>query len=446
MEPKMPVINAPESPGATLSENQILASLDKAGRSANQGEQQLPNKSFLQLLSLSIGFLGIQFAWSIQMGQMSPLLERLGSVPWLTSLIWCAGPVTGIVVQPIVGSLSDRTWTVLGRRRPFLLVGAILTALSLILMPNSPSLLVAAALLWILDASINVSQGPYRALVPDVVPKSQQTFTYALMSFTIGLGSVAAFSIGGLIPSMHNLFYLGAVSMLVAMGWTILTTPEVKRPNSEIAEASPGFFSFIRQTWESIVAMPWDIKKLCIMHSFTWFGLQCLFIFFSLYVAHNLFGTHDANSATYQQAIQKASICYAALNMVCFLFSPMIGKLSNLFSKKAVHTFGLLCLSVSMISMFYLKDPNHALVAMGIMGIGWATTLSVPFAILAERIPAGKEGVLMGTFNIFIAAPQFLASTLAGLLVTQTQNDASALVLGGAAVLLSAFLLQWVKE
>ncbi len=164
-------------------------------------------KSLFQLLSISLGFLGIQFAWSIQIGQMSLLLESLGSVAWLTSLIWCAGPITGILVQPIVGSWSDRTWTLLGRRRPFLLTGAILTALSLILMPNSkaigetmfgnlisaPGLLFAALMLWVLDASINITQGPYRALVPDVVPKKQQAMTYALMSFTIGLGAVSAF-------------------------------------------------------------------------------------------------------------------------------------------------------------------------------------------------------------------------------------------------------------
>lgn len=481
-----PPLTQAESNTAVLAEKPIQSGMDCS--IDTRVSPQPKDKTFWQLLNLSIGFLGIQFAWAIQMGQMSPLLESLGSVAWLTSLIWCAGPVTGIVVQPIVGSWSDRTWTFMGRRRPFLLAGAILTALSLIAMPNSPSLLVAALLLWVLDASINVSQGPYRALVPDVVPQKQQAFTYALMSFTIGLGSVAAFYIGsdipkmrtwaaefisqfqvpqlatplwnwviapfqGLaaafnsIPDMHFLFYLGAVSMLVAMGWTIFSTPEVKRePVTGGETTSPGLFAFFRQTWNSIAEMPQEIKKLCLMHSFTWFGLQCLFIFFTLYVAHNLYGTHDTGSDAYKAAIAKASYCYFLLNLVCFVVSPFIGKLCEIFSKKAVHTVGLLCLGGGLLSSLFLASPDQAMIAMAVIGVGWATTLSVPFAILASKVPVGKEGVLMGTFNIFIAAPQFVASTLAGFLVTFTQNDTTALVLGGLSVLISAFLLQWVKE
>lgn len=436
-----------------------MAGFDKS--TATTTTREPAQKSLWQLLNISIGFLGIQFAWAIQMGQMSPLLERLGSAEWLTPLLWCAGPVTGILVQPIVGSLSDKTWTRLGRRRPFLLVGAILTALSLILMPNSVNLLMAALLLWVLDASINISQGPYRALVPDVVAKNQQAFTYSLMSFTIGLGSVAAFTIGSMIPSMHNLFYLGAFAMLVAMTWTILTTPETQRVQP--AEQTPGFGAFIRQTLQSIGQMPREAKKLCLMHSFTWFGLQFLFIYFSLFMAHNLFGATDSTSAAYTAGVQKASLCYAALNAVCFLVAPFIGKLCERFSKKAVHTLGLACMAGGLLSMPFLTQPDQAMIAMGFIGIGWATTLSVPFALLAAHVPAGKEGVLMGTFNIFIAAPQFVASmfisalkflaaqqfvaaTAIGFLAMQIHNDAMALAIGGVAILTSAFILQFIKE
>lgn len=431
------------TPTRTMTEAALAETVQAIAGTPATAETQ---KSFWQLLNLSIGFLGIQFAWMIQMGQMSPLLESLGSAPWLTSIIWCAGPVTGVVVQPIVGSWSDRTWTFLGRRRPFLLVGAILTAICLVLMPNSPSLLVAAALLWVLDASINVSQGPYRALVPDVIPKPQQAFTYTLMGFTIGLGSVAAAFIGSVIPDMHYLFYLGAASMLLGMGWTIATTPETRRAVEPEASEATGFVGFVRQTWQSILEMPKETKKLCMMHSFTWFGWQCLFIFFSLFVTHQLFGATQPGTPAYKEAGQHVFLCYAVLNTVCFVVSPFLGKLCEVFSKKAVHTFGLLCLSLALVSTFFLTTPAQAMVAMGIIGIGWATTLSVPFAMLASQVPSGKEGVLMGTFNIFIAAPQFVASALAGLIVSQTHNDAAALVLGGLSVLVSALLLQGVKE
>jgi maltose/moltooligosaccharide transporter len=344
-----------------------------------------------------------------------------------------------------VGSWSDRTWTFLGRRRPFLIVGAILTAFALFFMPHSPSLLIAAALLWILDASINISQGPYRSLVPDTVPHEQQPFTYSLMAFTIGLGSVASSLVGYIVPDMHLLFYAGAVTMLAAMIWTMITTPEVQRP-LDPEQKTPGFFAFLTQTWHSMQEMPVDIKKLCLAHSFTWFGLQCFFIFFSLYILQDLLPKSQTTAAWFGKPEQFVMLCFTAWNTVCFIASPLLGKLCNVVGKKPVHTFGLLCFAGGLLGTAMFTQPEQALIAMGVMGIGWASILSIPFAILASKIPPGREGVLMGTFNIFIAAPQFFASFLAGSLVAYTGYNVSALALGGVAILLSAFLLQWVRE
>jgi maltose/moltooligosaccharide transporter len=406
--------------------------------------------SWFRLLSLSIGFLGIQVAWSLQMGQMGPLLERLGSDPILTGLIFAAGPVTGVLVQPIVGALSDKCGSKLGRRRPFLLAGAITTAVVLLLMPNSINLLMAALLLWVLDASINLTQGPYRALVPDVVPPKQQASAYALMSLTIGLGSVAAFWIAAQIDSIHTLFYMGAASILAAMLWTILRTPEQPiqaLPADDRPAATQGLASFFKDTFQTIVAMPKDAKVLCLAHACTWFGLGCLFFFFSLYVPHHIFNATDPNSDLYRQGVQWASLCYAVLNGVCFAFSGFIGKLCNLTSKKAIHTIGLLCMAASLIGMYFLTSPEQVMMAMGLFGIGWATTLSVPFALLSEHIPAGREGVLMGAFNIFVAAPQMLTSLLVGPVVKAAGGEWSvALVIGGTAMLVSALVLQKVNE
>jgi maltose/moltooligosaccharide transporter len=404
--------------------------------------------NFLQLMNISIGFLGIQFAWAIQMGQMSPLLESLGSNPQLMGLISCAGPVTGVLVQPIIGAMSDDSKSRFGRRRPFLLAGALLTAISLILMPNSANLLMAAILLWILDASINISQGPYRALVPDVVPKRQQATAYSLMSLTIGLGSVAAFLIASFIPSMHNLFYMGASAMLLAMGWTILSTPEKAAAQATAStKAETPKENFLVSSLKAITVMPAEGKKLCLAHSFTWFGLMCLFTFFSVYVPHNIFGAADPASQPYKDGVQWASLCYAVLNTVCFLFSAVIGKLSNLTSKKAVHTFGLLCMAVSLISMIFLTTPVEVMIAMGFIGIGWATTLSLPFALLSDHMPKGREGVLMGVFNVFIAAPGILSNLLVGNLVAMyADNRAVAMVAGGLSMVLAAISLQFVRE
>ncbi len=416
--------------------------------------------------NLSIGFLGIQFAWALQMGQMSPLLERLGSEPWLTSMIWAAGPVTGVLVQPIVGTLSDGHRSAFGRRRPFLILGAILTAISLILMPNSAwlgewlanvspvaltfpvGLLVAATLLWVLDASINITQGPYRAMVPDVVGQEQQTTAYALMSLTIGLGAVAAFFIASQITDVHLLFYLGALAMLFAMGWTVFTCPE--KPLEDTLEepvSKPSVYSVLSKTFQSVGAMPQEALKLCVAHSFTWFGLMCLFVFFSVFVPKQVFGAVGADSVLYQEGVRWASWCYCLMNLVCFAFSPLISPLCHALSKKTVHQLAVLCMAVSMMSLYVMQTPEQVLIAMGVIGIGWSTTLSVPFALLTEHLPRGKEGVLMGTFNIFIAAPGVLCSFLVGPIISALGgNEGYAFLIGGASILISALLLSQVTE
>lgn len=413
-------------------------------------------KQQVQPLNVSIGFLGIQFAWAIQMGQMSPLLERLGSEPWLTSLIWAAGPVTGVLVQPIVGTLSDDFKSKLGRRRPFMIIGALLTAFSLVFMPNSVNLLMAAMLLWVLDASINITQGPYRAIVPDVVKEEQQTAAYSMMSLTIGLGSVIAFYIAFYISSMHNLFYLGAVVMLAAMAWTVFT---VKEPSTVVVEtatitekkeATAPFVSLVNvlgSTFKSIQLMPKEGLKLCFAHAFTWFGLMCLFVFFSVFVPKQVFGGLDPNSALYNEGVRWASLCYAVLNGVCFIYSPFISNLCSAFSKKLVHTVSLLLMAASYLALFFTTTPVMAMVLMGFIGIGWASTLSVPFAMLTTHLPKGKEGVLMGTFNIFVAAPGVLCSVLVGPAISNLNlSEAWAFLFGGVSILISALLIQLVQD
>lgn len=406
-------------------------------------------KNFWQLFNISIGFLGIQFAWAIQNGQMGPLLDRLGSDPQMLGLISCAGPVTGVLVQPIVGALSDRCGMKMGRRRPFLLLGAILTVIALIWMPNVTQLWMAAVLLWILDASINITQGPYRSLVPDVVHPTQQATAYSLMSFTIGLGSVAAFVIAAQFPDkLHDLFYLGAGIMLIAMLWTSFTTPERPMRAEPELQNTDSQDNFIVGTIKSIASMPKEGLKLCLAHSLTWFGLMCLFTFFSIYVPHHIFGTTDTSSQLYKDGVQLVQICYALQNAVCFVFSMLIGRLCARSSKKAVHSFGLLTMAGAFISMWFISSPMAVMIAMGLIGIGWATTLSIPFALLSDHLPKGKEGVMMGTFNIFIAAPGVVSNLVVGAAVHNYFNDnvAAALIIGGVAMLLSLLMLQTVKE
>jgi len=419
---------------------------------------------------VAIGFLGIQFAWALQMGQVSPLLERLGSVPWLTSLIWAAGPVTGVLVQPIVGVLSDRHTSPWGRRRPFLAVGTLMVALSLIIMPNAAAigaalstwvspllgqfgmsataveafpfgLLIAAMLLWVLDASINITQGPYRALVPDVFDTAKQTQTFSLMSLTIGLGSIAAFLIGFALTNVTTLFYLGAAVMVVFMGLTVLTTPEEPILKNAESNSTPN-----TPLWASIVQgcqLTHNQWWLCLSHSATWFGLMCLFIFFSVHVPKAVFGATNSASAVYQQGVQWASLGFAALNGVCFLIAPFMNGWSRQFGPKAVHSVALILMAISLTGLSLFQQPWMTLGCMALMGIGWATTLSLPFTMVARDVPKGQEGILMGVFNIFVAAPGVLCSVLVGPAISRLNaHEDLAFLLGAGAMIVAFALLQ----
>ncbi|MBF0106503.1 MAG: MFS transporter [Deltaproteobacteria bacterium] len=434
-----------------------------------------PKLSLWQLFNMAVGFLGIQFAWSIQMGQMSGIYERLGATTEQISWFWIAGPITGMLVQPIVGNMSDHTWNRLGRRRPFFLVGAILASCALIVMPNSPSLWVAASLLWILDASINISMEPFRALVADLAPKEQRGTAYSFQSFAIGVGSVLSFGIGGIVlfkwivetygdkgtalldfihpvcpSSLHALFYIGALVLICCILWTIFTTKEY--PPEDLAafrvkskKDNPVLKSFI-ETWRIILAMPQNMKRLCVVHALSWFALFCMFIFFSPMVASNVFKA-DPNTPFYDEGIAWASLCYLALNVVCFLASPIIGYLTQHFRKKTVHAVNLIIGAAGYLTLFYAESPVMAMAGMAVIGVSWASILSLPYAILSGTVPRERYGIFMGAFNIFICLPQIICSLVAGPLVSFLGGDKSnAMIMACIAFALAALFLKWVKE
>nr|HBN09236.1 MFS transporter [Cyanobacteria bacterium UBA8530] len=384
------------------------------------------------------------------------------------AILWIAAPATGLLVQPIIGHFSDKTWTRFGRRRPYFLVGAILASIALVLMPNSPALWAAASLLWILDASINISMEPFRALVADITPPEQRATAYSFQSFAIGVGSVLSFGIGGLLilplieknfgalgksfvaqikpicpTSVHFLFYLGALILLLSIAWTIATTKEYP-PESPIEKA--GVFDWLKETYASIGEMPEEMKKLALVQFFTWFGFFCLFIYFSTTVARNVFHALP-NTETYNQGIAWASFCFLALNMVCFLSSGVLGALSNFFRKKDLHSLALCLGGLSLVGMAFAGSPHVMMLLMGILGIAWAATLSIPYALLSQHLPPAKMGIYMGTFNIFICLPELLCSLSSGKIVALFGgNQASALAVGGCSMLLAALFVQMVKE
>lgn len=401
----------------------------------------------MQLLNFCLGFFGLQFAWQMRIILSGPVTEGLGASPFIFGLIWLAGPVTGMLVQPIIGALSDNTHTVFGRRRPYLMIGAILAAIALWAFPNSEAiaqffanklhfslpafggLLVAAIMIWIIDACVNAAQGPYRALIPDNIVPEQHSIANSYLSFAIGLGSVIAAGTApflnwafGYQMSVEAQFIMAALAFSLGMTWTCVTFAERRSEKSETEssekEEKPSFVDNFKTFLQSSP----EVYKICMMQFFTWIGVMCMFIFFTQFVIHTVFNVPDLTSVSDAIKLQYAdatadatnfsSICFAVLNLVCFLVSIPIGLLSTRFGNKKVHMISLLTMTLAYILMALTSNAKAIMLLMGVAGIGWASILALPFAMLSEYIKKGSEGAVMGIFNIFIAGPQILVCTV----------------------------------
>ena len=397
-----------------------------------------------KFISFALGFFGLQFAWQMRIILSGPVTEELGASPFIFGLIWLAGPFTGMVVQPLIGALSDKTRTRFGRRRPYLLGGALLSALALWAFPNSANiteflgralhlnlpvwsaLLFAAIMIWVLDACVNIAQGPYRALVPDVVPQEQHSIANSYISLAIGLGSVVAagtspflkWAFGYQMP-INAQFIMAALAFSLGMLWTCLAIKEHKL-KAETDEASQKF-DFI-QSLKGFFALSPEVGKICWMQFFTWIGCMCMMIYFTQYAVHTVFevpdlsGVSEAVKATFDGKVLAgtnfSSVCFAIFNLVCFLVAIPIGILSVKYGNKKIHIISMISMALAFTGMAFCHDVKVVAVLMGLSGLGWASICALPFAMLSQYIKPGTEGSVMGIFNIFIAGPQVFVCTL----------------------------------
>ncbi len=447
----------------------------------------------LQFLNFALGFFGLQFAWQMRIILSGPVTENLGASPFLYGLIWLAGPFTGMVVQPLVGALSDKTVSRFGRRRPYLLGGALIASLALWVFPNSQhvaiqmesalgfdlpiwtALLVAAVMIWIIDACINVAQGPYRALIPDVVPQEQHAMANSYISLAIGLGSVVAAGAAPFLKYFFNFqmsipaqFIMAALAFSLGMLWTCITIKEHQTHKEIIKDAA---VANIKEDsfWDSLknfFLMSPEVGKICLMQFFTWMSTMCMLIFFTQYSVHTLFGVPDLTSAseTARHAFEEAvvngtnfsSICFAIFNLVCFLVAIPIGALAQKFGNKRIHIIALLSMVLAYLGMAMTANTIYVAFLMGFAGIGWASICALPFAMLSRYIKKGTEGSVMGIFNIFIAGPQVFVCTLVAWFISQCVFDAGeglvnyhweyAFLIGAVCLLLAALVTKTVKE
>jgi maltose/moltooligosaccharide transporter len=428
-----------------------------------------PRLSFWQLWNMSFGFFGIQFGFALQNANTSRIFATLGAKPDDLALFWLAAPVTGLLVQPIIGYLSDNTWhPTWGRRRPFFFLGAILAALGLFLMPNSAAVWMAVAVLWLLDASINISMEPFRAFVGDKLDTSQQTAGYAMQTFFIGCGAVIAsllptfFSevmhvsnvpVNGAIPdSVRYSFYIGGAVFLAAVSWTVFSASELPPPDLDRFQAqrkhARSFGVAFREILGGFGQMPKTMVQLAFVQFFTWIGLFALWIYTGTAVADNVYGTIDPQTVAYQDAANQVGIMFAVYNGVSALAAFVLPILARATSRKMCHTVCLAIGGLSLASLFFIHDTKMLMVPMIGVGLAWASILTMPYAILAGALPPSRMGYYMGLFNFFVVIPQIVSGLVLGFFTTHMfeGHAVRTLVLGGCCMLLAAVLTLFVTD
>lgn len=429
-----------------------------------------PKLSFWQIWNMSFGFLGIQMGFALQNANASRILGIFGADVHELGWFWLVAPVTGLIVQPIVGHYSDNTWTKLGRRRPFFLTGAILASIGLILLPRAdifvsilPALWVGAGFLMIMDASFNIAMEPFRALVADKLDNSQTTMGFSIQTVLIGIGAVLGswlpyvltewFGISnvseeGTVP--HHLlisFLFGALVLIVTIVITVSTTKEyspeeMKRfePNEDEIEESKGLMDI----FTDFKNMPFAMCQLSMVQFFSWFALFGMWVYTTPAISHHIYGlpTSDTSSASYQKAGDWVGIIFGIYNAVSAFYAFLLPKLSNKIGRRKTHALSLLIGAMGLLSVYMAPSANWLILSMICVGVAWASILAMPYAMLAGSIPLKKMGVYMGIFNFFIVLPQILNALIGGPMIKYVYggNPVFALVASGIAMIIAAIL------
>lgn len=454
-----------------------------------------PRQSFWGLWNISFGFFGIQLAFGLQNANISRIFQTLGAEVDNLAYLWIAGPVTGLIVQPLIGYFSDKGWTRFGRRRPYFAAGALLGGAALLGMPYASILLVAAVFLWIIDASLNVAMEPFRAFVGDMVPESQQAQGYAIQTAFIGVGAVlgsvapalmTAWGVSnvaapGVVPnSVRYAFILGAIAMIAAVMWTVLTTKEYNPEEMRAFERQKAHgitgeealvvpknglpwtlagAAIIAAVWATgldkqlyvlggallayglaqlftamragsdakpgalghilsdLAQMPPIMKKLALAQFFTWIALFIMWIYTTPVVTQYMYGTTDTASKAYQDGGDWVGVLFSIYNGVAALAAFALPVLTKQIGAAKTHMTCLLIGAASYASIFFIRDANTMILPMIGIGIAWASILCMPYVILAKHLPQAKYGIFMGIFNFFIVIPQLLTAAIMGVII-----------------------------
>jgi maltose/moltooligosaccharide transporter len=428
-----------------------------------------PHLSFLQIFNMSFGFFGIQFGWDLQRANMGPIYEYLHATPDQIPLLFLAAPLTGLLVQPIIGYLSDRTWHPRwGRRRPYFFIGAVLSTICLFLMPNSGALWMAAGLLWILDTSGNIAMEPFRAFVADKLSEKQRTRGFAMQSLMIALGGSIASSLpwimthvfhvsnqattGAIPDSVKYAFYTGGSIFFIAVLYTVITSKEYPPADigfkKKVEESNKGFGAGFAEITHSIKTMPAKMRQLALVQFFTWPGLFLMWFYYSTAVARNIFGATDEKQPIYTEGVQFAGLTLSFYNIVAFIVALSLPFLANRLGRKLTHTICLICGALGLLSVGFVTNKYMLYGCMTGVGIAWASILSMPYAMLAGSLPEGKIGLYMGIFNFFIVLPEIIASLFFGWIMQHLlqNNRMLAVQIGGVLMVLAGLICYFVVK
>lgn len=436
-----------------------------------------PTLSFWQIWNMSFGFLGIQMGFALQNANASRILQIFGADVHELSWFWLVAPLTGLIVQPIIGYYSDRTWTRLGRRRPYFLTGAILAAAGLILMPNAdmftafmPALWVGAGMLMIMDASFNVAMEPFRALVADMLPSDQRTLGFSIQTVLIGIGAVIGSwlpyvlanwvgisneaAVGQVPLNLLLSFVIGAcilvASILVTVIGTKEYTPKQLQEYAEDEEEHVEEQSSLLNIFSDFKKMPQTMRQLSGVQFFSWFGLFGMWVFTTPAIAHHIYNLplDDSHSQMYQNAGDWVGVLFGVYNAVSAVFAFFLPAIAHKLGRKRTHATSLIIGGLALISMYFMPGKNWLILSMVGVGIAWASILAMPYAILAGSIPARKMGVYMGIFNFFIVIPQIINALIGGPIVKYFYggNAIFAIVASGVSFLVAAMLVSRVND
>ena len=425
-----------------------------------------PHLSLRQIVQMNVGFLGLQFSFGLQQANMSPIYSYLGADEAALPLLSLAGPMTGLLVQPIIGAMSDRTASRYGRRTPYFLIGAILCSLSLLAMPYSSALWMAAALLWILDAANNVTMEPYRAYVSDRLDPKQHALGYLTQSAFTGLAQTLSYLAPSIlvwvgmnkdavdannIPTITKIsFLIGAVLSICTIAYSIWRVPELPltpQQRSEIAAKRPGVGATLREIWDAVVQMPTAMRQMAVMKLFQWYGMVCYWQYITYAIARSLFQTTDPTTTGFRDAVLVNGQIGGFYNAMAFLAAFALVPFAKRFGAQKMHAACLTAAGLGMLAIPGIQQKAWLFIPMIGVGLGWASIMGNPYVMLARSIPPERTGVYMGIFNMFIVIPMLIQSVTLPLYYHRwLGGDArNVILLAGALLICAAVATLFVK-